>query len=226
MSKRTETEVAQTVMEWMLDQRWDCYPEAELGSGRADIVGVRPFPFMPHRKCVHIVECKTSWTISLLEQAFDRMAYAHYVSIAAPTVPARMYEWICKRYGIGMIRFNKNGSINEYNPSIYGRLMRHKHSSYPSGPDRVLSRLHQDMKRYSPGSTSASGYSTPWRRTMDRCVEFVRDNPGCTVKEIVEKVEYHYASKSGARQGILLWLSQREGIKTVKEGNAIHFYPV
>lgn len=94
-----------------------------------------------------------------------------------------------------------------------------------SGPSRTLELLDEDMKRYAPGTTAAAGYSTAWRRTMDRCAAFVKQHPGCTVKEIIEQVDYHYASKSGARQGILLWLQKREDVDARHEGRCIRFYP-
>ena len=69
--KYTETEVANAVMEHLCAEGWDCYPEVVLPGGRADIVAVRPMPFS-NGNTVHIVECKTSWSATLLEQAIDR----------------------------------------------------------------------------------------------------------------------------------------------------------
>ena len=61
---------------------------------------------------------------------------------------------------------------------------------------------------------------------MDRCASYVRDNPGCTVKEIVEQTHSHYASKGGFKQGVLMWLERRfDDIEARKEGRCIRFYP-
>jgi len=229
--KRSEAEVAQVVMNWMTGQLWDCYPEVELPGGRADIVGVRPFPFMPHRQCVHIVECKTSWTLTLLEQAQQRLRYAHFVSIAAPTRMSSFYKQLALDMGLGVIKFYGRAdlTIDEYGIE-HGRMCRHVFNrnrrftgEYRSGPEYLLTLLDEDMKNYAPGTSS--GYSSPWRRTMDRCVKFVQANPGCTVKDIIESIDHHYASKSGAKQGVLLWLQKREEISVSKKGNAICFYP-
>ncbi|HLF10633.1 MAG TPA: hypothetical protein VJA26_05415 [Gammaproteobacteria bacterium] len=229
MAKHSEAEVAAVVMDHMLADGYDCYPEVECAEGRADIVGVRPFPFMPQRKCVHIVECKTSWSLDLLEQAVRRKGYAHYVSIAAPTMPNPYFEVLCRREGIGMLRFEpavlkyRGERVTEEYRSCLPRLNRHRPERY-YGPASVLDLLDEDHKRYAPGTTSDKGYSTAWRRTMDRAAAYVREHPGCTAREIVEKVEHHYSKDSGARQGMLLWLSKRSDVESRHESGALRFY--
>lgn len=218
--------MAAEVMAYMTDEGYDCYPEVECAEGRCDIVGVRPFPFMPQRKCVHIVETKTSWSLDLLEQAVRRKGYAHYVSIAAPTKPNIYFEMLCQREGIGMIRLHKHGGselIVEAYPRVRPRLNRHRPGRV-FGPERVLEALHDDQKRYAPGTTSDKGYSTAWRRTMDRAAEYVRAHPGCTARQIVDAVEHHYSRDAGARQGLLLWLPKREDIEARHESGAMRFY--
>ena len=236
MPKRTEAEIARVVMDSMLEQGWDCYPEVELPyGGRADIVGVRPFPFCPNRQCVHIVECKTSWTLSLLSQGVDRCAFAHYVTLAAPTsytklgypsTPSAFYMRLCREHGLGLVKFEKSADLAiDDLKSQAPRLVRHKEHKFLGGPARLIDSLHEDMKRYAPGTQPSAGYSTTFRRTMDRCEKYVRDNPGCTVKEIVQVVEHHYARDAGFKQGILKWLWKRDGIDARKEGRCIRFYP-
>ena len=235
---RTEAQIAAVVMAEMQDQGWNCYPEVEISGGRADIIGVQSFPFMPNRQCVMIVETKTSWSLSLLEQAWNRTAFAHYVLIAAPTQPSFFYERLCRERGIGMIRFEKSADlrIDRYK-ALEPRLQRHRDAHKLNrkdrqsgrlpywGPDYVLARLHEDMKRYAPGTQSSGGFSTPFRRTMDRCEKFVRDHPGSTVKEIIEAVDNHYANISGFKQGVLKWLDKRDGIEARNEGGRFRFYP-
>lgn len=213
-------------MDAMQEQGWDCYPEVEVPyGGRADIVGVRPFPFLQHRQCIHIVEVKTSWTLSLLEQAEARTYCAHYVSIAAPSRRSAFYERLCRERGVGMLQVRYSGEDTAIDPyiALEPRLVRHKHK-FCGNPGLLLETLHEDMKRYAPGTQS--GYSTAFSRTMDRCEKFVREHPGCTVKDLVSAVDHHYASIGGFKQGILSWLDKRDGIEARKEGPAFRFYPV
>ncbi len=238
MSKRkyTEADVAQEAMRHFTEDGWDCYPEVEIPyGGRADIVATRPFPFMPHRTCVHIIECKTSWTLSLLEQAMQRIAFANYVTIIAPTQIGRFYERLCQQHGIGVMKFEREYKQFKYHlrlplrideiRSLKPRPIRHKRPNVGLGPTRIVQSLHDDMKRYMPGTQASSGYSTPWRRTMDRAAEFVQENPGCTVNDVLAGCEHHYANDSSARQGFLVWLQKRDDIEARKEGRCIRFYP-
>lgn len=227
--KITEATVAAAVMEHLVEDGWECWPEVVLPEGRADIVAVRPFPFMAHRRSVHIVETKTSWSLTLLEQAVSRKQYAHYVSIAAPTNPNNYFVKLCRREGIGLIRLRPHGaecSVDSYTDYNYSRaaLQRHKRGDRYFGPDRTLAALHEDQKRFAPGTTAAAGYSTAWARTMGRAVEYVGKNPGVTAKQLASAVEHHYSNNAGARQGFLLWLSKRPEISARKEGGAMRFY--
>lgn len=214
-------------MAYLAGQGWDCYPEVVLPWGRADIVAVRDMPFSTSR-CVHIVETKTSWSLSLIEQALQRQEFAHFVSIAAPkTKQHRPGLWvICKHFGLGMITVaGIDPRVDEYGvvpPRLCRGLKAAKRLNW--GPWRTLACLHEDQKRFVPGSTTTAGYSTTFSRTMDRCERFIEENPGCTVAELVAGVDSHYASNSGFKQGILLWLHKRPRIHAVKEGRAIRFY--
>lgn len=228
-AKFTEAEVAQAVMEHFSAEGWDCYPEVEIPGGRADIVAVRPLPFSSSR-IVHIIETKTSWSLSLLEQALYRRELAHYVSIAAPRTKRynRLFWILCRDYGIGMMEIVGADPHVQPHRDYPAKLSRGLKSAKKLGlgPWRTLASLHEDQKRFTPGSTASAGYSTAFSRTMDSCADYVRKNPGATVKEIIEQVASHYASKSGFKQGVLVWLEKRfDDIEARREGRCIRFYP-
>ena len=225
--KHTEAEVARVAMDRMVAEGWDCYPEVVLPCGaRADIVGVRRVPFCS-RDIVMIVECKTSWTLKLLEQGERAIAHAHYVMLAAPTKSSIFYERLCMQRGIGMLRFMSSADlkVDEYR-CVEPRRIVHRGKSRIWGPERTLQCLHEDQKRYDPGTTAAAGYSTPWRRTMDGAAKYIAKNPGITVKELIAAVDWHYSSVGSARQGFLLWLDQRDDVEARRDGREIRFYPI
>jgi hypothetical protein len=235
VSTNTESQVAAAVMAHLISDGWECWPEVVLPEGRADIVAVRPFPFMPHRRCVHIVETKVTWSVALLEQAVSRCQYAHFSSIAAPGRVSTFYARLCRDFGVGVLpvfrRSDGSGGF-EYDVDSYlldrqlaPRLNRHRRGDRYFGPHRTLAALCEDQKRYAPGGTASSGYSTPWRRTMDAAVRFVAAHPGATVKELVAGISHHYASSASARQGLLVWLEKRVEVEARREGRVIRFYP-
>lgn len=222
--KYTEAEVAAVVMEELTAQGWDCYPEVEIPSGRADIVAIQSFPYLPHRQCVYIVETKTSWSLSVLEQAWYRSCYAHYVSVAAPTKVGYFFERLCRERGIGLIRFDQRSYDLkiDWARGLEPRLQRHRAREI-AGPAGTLGRLHEDMKRYAPGTSGS--YSTPFKRTMDKCRQYVHDNPGATVVDIASNVVSHHAKLSSFNQAILKFLGQQDGIEARNEGGCYRFYP-
>lgn len=228
----TEAEIAGAVMDELIGQGWDCYPEVILPHSmrRADIVAVRPFPFLPHRKMVHIVECKSTWSLSLLEQGLDRTDCCNFVSLASQGKCSFLYEKICREKGIGRIVVSRSVSDHSATASEYfgspANQIRSKSRFYAKWVQELIDSLHPDMKNYRPGTTSDQGYSTPWRRTMDRAARFVADNPGCTVKELVEGIDTHYSSITGAKTGVLTWLPQRPDIRVDTDKRPFRFYPV
>ena len=123
--KYTETEVASAVMEHFAAEGWECYPEVELPGGSADIVAIRPMPFS-NGKTVHIIECKTSWSSTLLEQAIDRREFAHYVTVAAPATKRynKLFWMICRDYWLGMIELTGADRHVHEHRDYPARLMR------------------------------------------------------------------------------------------------------
>ena len=91
---------------------------------------------------------------------------------------------------------------------------------------RAISELHQDMKKYTPGGKSSDGFSTPWRRTMEAVQEYIAENPGCTIREIIDDVPTHYSTSRTARSSIPAWLrDERFPIRVETEGKLLRFYP-
>ena len=215
-----ETDVAEPIMRWLESQGWDCYPEAQfirVGT-RADIAAVK------NRK-LWIIEAKTSLSLALINQAYLWTDRAHFVSIGVPAgrrgTPeiARMF---LRQHGIGLLRVDIRTGCVFVNSAP--RLSRAAHRSAGT----LISQLHPDMKRYAPGGVASDGFSTPWRRTMDRVVEFIRRHHGCGLKDVMDGVNHHYASDASARSSIPFWLreSECERIRVVCDGRRMKFYPI
>ena len=76
----SESDVGQRVLQWLSEDGWDCYPEAQFyrGGARADIAAVR-------NGLLWIIECKTTFGDAVVTQAWKWMETAHFVSVAIPT---------------------------------------------------------------------------------------------------------------------------------------------
>lgn len=226
MSKFTsETELAQIVMDWMTADGWDCFPEAQFHaySKRADIAAAR-FGFL------HVVECKRSMSLALLAQAQAWIGRAHYVSIAVPagcrtSNGSFLAEKWCKSLGIGVFMVNRGGTLygKEREPVYVREWPRLNRAAHRDAKTRI-GQLHEDMKQYAPGAKA--GYSSPYRRTMDRVREFIQAMPGCTVKDILDNCSHHYLCDATARSCIPKNLMTIEkGIRAERDGRMWRFYP-
>lgn len=197
-------------MDWLSAQGWDCYPEVSLGDGpRADIVGIRGALTL-------ICECKMSASMALWNQAIRWRSYAHFAYIAFPrrrphsTYSVSIVELhLEKYYGITKLTINKEGIINSYGLPY----LRRPHSRCH---DRLRISIHSDQKRYTPGSQK--GFSSPWRRTMDDAIKWIRQHPGCDIKAIIKGTSHHYASDATARACLHRWLPLEKGITVRTEG--------
>ncbi len=220
----SESDLATRVMQWLTDDGWDCYSEVQLyqGGNRADIVAVY------RGKLVWIVECKLALSLAVLDQSTYWRGCAHWISVAVPARRRRDISSAAQEYlqwkGIGLMTVNINSTYVQY-----GEFGVHEQISAPlhrkNWASDVIKTLHPDMKRYTPGSQS--GYSTPYRRTMDVVHEYIARHPGCTINDIMVEMKdrHHYSSKSSARSSIRVALGSYEpGIRLDTSQKEIRYF--
>ncbi len=175
---------------------WEIYQEVHWLGRTADIVATR-------RGVIYVVEMKTSASLAVLEQAWTWLPHCNMVSVAVPVVKRARTDWlfnrIAKTYGFGVFRVSTtshqvDGSgVNEnMRPAIRRKLSR-------------PIELHEEQKTFSPAGTPSGKRWSPWRCIMAECSRFVRDNPGCTLKELVSGVAHHYSSDRSAAGSIVAW---------------------
>lgn len=195
-----ETELAEAVVAWLEMEHWDVYQEVQMYaySGVCDIIATKGF-------LVWAIECKTSLTWGLIEQAW--FWRAHFRSIAVPRARAktrgrRMAYLACKNlFNLGVLEVHKVKTFDEsllfeVDEAVRPPLMREYHES----AKRIKSRLMPEHKTYAKAGSVRGGYYTPYKHTMSRVKKFIGDNPGCTLKEIMDHTgEGHYANMKSAR---------------------------
>lgn len=82
---KSETDLAEKVVEWLQAQQWEVFQEVQLDSfGRiADIVAVSG-------PLLWVIECKTSQSFAVFEQAFQWKMYANYIR----HMVRERYDWL------------------------------------------------------------------------------------------------------------------------------------
>ncbi len=111
--KMTETELAQVVAQWLHEQGWETYPEVVLQDfpGRPDLIATR-------QSICQVLECKTSLTLGVIEQASrwlrhqrpEQVGLPHVVWVVVPRPRGRrneLLDYLLEHFGIGVITVNK-----------------------------------------------------------------------------------------------------------------------
>lgn len=213
-----EQDLGPALIEYLTGFGWEVYQEVYWLGRTADIVAVRG-------PVIFVVEMKASASLAVLEQAWSWLPHCHMVSVAVPSVKRSRTEWlfnaVAKTYGFGVFNVDpadhrRDGSAvkEATRPSIRRKLMR---------PIEVC----EEQKTFSPAGTPTGKRWSPWRSTMIDCGRFVRDHPGCTLKELIAGVDHHYSTDRSAAGSIVRWAEagKVEKCDVRRENGRVRFYP-
>jgi len=198
-----ESEIAAVLRRWLDDQGWITYPEVPVGwRSVVDIVAIKREP-----EIVWCIETKTSLSRKVFHQCQYHFMYADLVSVGVPT-PQRPTDRIEKMKNhnensllrgesIGMIYIDpKTGKCEEVLKSRNDQWP--VRSKFHGSRRQYLLALPDKMREYKAAGTPAGGVLTAFRETCDLIAVFVREHPGCTIKELVSGIDHHYSSDKGA----------------------------
>lgn len=220
-----EVELAKCAVDWLTSNHWDVYQEVQqfYGSVITDIVAVRD-------DLVWSIECKTSFSLSVMRQASIHRTHLRSVCVPKPDSidELRFAAKICRDYlKVGVLLVNKK-ELSVYGVSLLveAPLMRSFHKQSVELRNS-LSLYHKIMAQ--AGSSSTSTRLTPYKRTMMNVYHFISSHPGCTLKDIADFIgRGHYSSIQSAKQGLLKALTTYESgwCKAEKSGITWSFHVV
>lgn len=207
---KSETELAAKVIDWLRETEWEIYQEVQIRQGGpiADIVAFRD-------PLIWIVECKRTYGLQVVRQAYIWTGQANYISIATEPTKFTSFDSIMLR-GLGIGRLQVSSDIYE---DVHPRFYRRRGSA-------VSQSLNEAHKYYAPAGNSESLRYTPWRSTCDAVANAVRQNPGLTMKELLASIVTHYGSTTTARTALVKWIRLGK-IKDVEieEGRPLRLWP-
>ena len=216
-AKQTEADLAARVTAWLQEQHWKVYPEVrpQLGGPRADIVATQAGR-------IWIIECKMSYSLPVIAQACNWAGSAHWISVATPKkwqqrmAEARLKREIMQWKGIGHIEVS--GDVRN---QVAPRLNRSART------ESIALCLH-DATIAMGVSGSQNSYYTPYRATCRQLLEYVLDNPGCTMKDAIGHVKHHYNCDTTAISCLNKWirLGKVPGVCQKRDGRRITLHPV
>jgi len=223
-----EEALCSVLIDWLEEEGWDVYQEVSFHSWVADIVAVR-------RKIIWVIEAKTGYNMTVMEQAHRWLSYAHLVSVATPDIKKRkghfMADSILRYYGIGRlvvpapINFRGRNEI-VVRQGIYPKYNR-KRGMLKKSAQRLLDTLRPEHKTWAKAGSQHGKRVTAFGLTRDKVQKIVKENPGITLHDLINKIDHHYSSDSGARRYIALYVTTGVigGVRIDREGRRLRFYP-
>lgn len=221
----SEEDFAATLVDWLRDLKWEVYQEVQShrGDSRADIVAVQG-------RLLWVIETKLSFSLELLWQAWQWKHWAHYVSVSVPagmqgSKGKRMTQHFCRLMEIGLLVGRRAGYTKleggEFDEEIAPRLDRKANV----GPIRDT--LTEEHKTYAKAGNSHGLFYSPFRATCDRVKKAVTQQPGLTMKELIDGIETHYQSTATARSSLAKWIDKGvvEGVRSERDGRFLRLYP-
>ncbi len=183
-----ETDLLKPVIAWLQAQHWKVYQEVQIfcGGPVIDIVGVRD-------KLRWAIEGKTSFSLTVIEQAYRNQAFAQLSSVAVPSPRGSrgngFASWICQNFGIGVLEVSPASKEYPVSQTVMPHIRRRVLHNYLSG---ALS----DHRNVAEAGTNGGGYWTPYKATMHDVRRFLENHGPATIREIIEHVRTHYSERS------------------------------
>ena len=212
-----ETDLFEPVKNLLLTSDMELYTEVSCGYGRADIVAVKD-------NLATIVELKTSLSLQLIEQVYERRIMAHYTYAAVPLPKNRYFNGfavsLLMKAGIGLIGIDCNWG----EASIHTRAKLNRNAGI-----RQLNYLHEGQRYENniPGGSVGGGYWTPYSemiKQVRRLIERKHPKP-VSMAEIIEHVEIvsrHYVQPKSSLFSALTKI-EKEWCESVKIDGRTHF---
>jgi hypothetical protein len=205
--KISEEELAEKIIAWLQDMRWEVYQEVQIHSGGsvADIVAVQgPLSW--------IIETKTSLSVQLLGQADRWRGYANFVSIAVPRSTEVFPQRLLQIIGVGLITV-KTEVYERLRPAFLRKL----HTP-------IRNKLVEAHKTFAKAGNANGHRWTPFQQTAYNVQRYVIENPDCSMKDLVSHINYHYNGSATARACLTRWIEAGiiKGVTAVREGRSLN----
>jgi hypothetical protein len=221
-----ETELAAAVVAWLLAEGFAVYQEIEVAGAILDIAAVR-------RPVVWAIECKVRLNYEVMAQAHRWVPHVHRSLVAVPCLygPHPYDQHLLEHLGLGLIDAHEvDHEVTGSQRSWHGFVVRHRIDGRLNArcDGRIARALREEHKTWAPAGQSGGSRWTPWNATCKDLREFVKANPGCSMKAAIDGIRHHYRTASTARSAMARWIKLERvgGVRSEVENGAIRLWPV
>ena len=206
---------------WLRALGFEVWQEVQIGQGGSviDLVGTLG-PFLV------TIECKTTFSLDVIEQAEHWRRSAHFTWCAVPRGKSshgrRFAERVCRAFGVGVLYVDPSPSLHERTvvEQVHPEYFRH-------APTAEIRRyLLEGQKTRHPAGSQGAGRWTPFRATCEGIQAVVRAEPGIPLRDAIDKAGHHYASVSVARVCLTRWIEAKKipGVVLRRDGRVSRLY--
>ena len=223
-----ESDLAPPLISYLTDLRWEVYQEVQCSYAGdiADLVARQG-------KLLWVIELKRSLSLEVIAQASIWRRYAHYASVAIPvrrtsrtSKGRQLAEQIVQERGIGILKVQGPESYQP-EPSVVTHGVTDAKLNRQAWSDKLRDSLCEEQKTFAVAGNSEGKRWTPFQKTCREVLNVVTKKPGLCMKELVDAVDHHYASDSGARAHLSSWIQEGvvTGVEARREGRYLRIYP-
>jgi len=221
---KSEEEFAEIIVKWLKKNGWEVYQEVQVNkySGSiADIVALKNGKYW-------IIECKLNFGFKVMAQADNWKNFANYVSIAVPYTKKVLFKIkLCKLLNIGILTVNYNNWALDKSISERWQIEEDlKASEQELKYKNLISQLTERHKTFAKAGNNYGKRITPFKLTVEKLINYVKENNGALLKDAVKKIDHHYSTNNGAKTSLAEMIN-RDIIKRLyldrkKEGNRVY----
>lgn len=210
--KLSEKDLAVHVVAYLERVGYTTYKEVALhggGSDRADIYGVAQ---VGSAYATVSVETKTTFSIKVIEQAWQWVGRAHSVYIAVPAAKNKSERLfardLCAMLGIGVMEVT-GSEVAVTNPPLH-----HPNPRFPT--------LYEEQKNSVAGNAD-NEYVTPYKLTAARIQAYMEGRATAPIATVVLQVKHHYRHNASAKSALskLIAMGVIEGL-TMRGNNVVN----
>jgi hypothetical protein len=192
----SEIELAEKVVIWLKEQGWIIYQEVTYES-IADVVAIK-------NDVIWIIECKTSFGLKIINQALNWIGCANFISIAIPYLSSYNQKRISNYLPIGIIEVKKESNNNHYINVVKEAPEQEDISEL----NYFKKRLYEKQKTWAKAGNNQGKRHTAFQDTVEQIYNYLKLNPGSTLKQIITNIHHHYHKDQTAQCAISQWISK------------------
>lgn len=190
----SEKELAKVIVDHLRDEGWTVYPELN----DIDIVAAREDVSCKNGLRVIGVECKKYFNLTVLEQAHKKRHDVDemYVGVSDGWDHSQHFGChLAKLLGYGVYLVNKQP---DYKGGFQYSLKKRLDSEFRPRKNKIDSVFHPTAENFAEAGQSGGKHWSLFQKTCFLISEYVKENPGLTLREVVKAVPNHYAGTNSA----------------------------